>query len=198
MENNKSRDDFSFYRLSSFLLSEGELEIKKITSIKRNVFYIENFSEEAFILKAHPKDKNVHQQWGFFEKINSGTTNIVPFKSFPNGNKTLKNNQFIWTISPYIVGRQLKYKNEEDRKDVTFALKKFHEDATKIHIKPVIKKTLIIERWHRRMQSFQRTKNIFLKHGFEKLYMDIVQLTERYLHKLNRFPWSSYEMKAFK
>src|SRR5699024_12517107 len=68
----------------------------------------------------------------------------------------------------------------------------------KIHIKPVIKKTLIIERWHRRMQSFQRTKNIFLKHGFANLYMDIVQLTERYLSKLNRIPWSSYEVKALK
>ncbi|HLR52852.1 MAG TPA: hypothetical protein VK072_08275 [Candidatus Avamphibacillus sp.] len=198
MENNKRRDDFSYYRLSSFLLSEGELEIKKISSIKRNVFYIESFSEEAFILKAHQKEKMVHQQWGFFDKINSNTTNIIPFKEFPNGNKTITNNQFIWTISPYIVGRQLNYKNEEDRKDVTLALKAFHEDAMKIHIKPVIKKTLIIERWHRRMQSFQRTKNIFLKHGFANLYMDIVQLTERYLSKLNRIPWSSYEVKALK
>src|SRR5699024_4376850 len=126
MENNKRRDDFSYYRLSSFLLSEGELEIKKISSIKRNVFYIESFSEEAMILKAHQTEKRVHQQRGLFDKINYKTTNIIPFKEFANGNKPITHNQSIGTSSPYIVGRQLNYKNEEDRKDVTLALKALH------------------------------------------------------------------------
>src|SRR5699024_229124 len=69
VNNFKQRDEIYIHRLSSFFYDEGELEIRKITPVKKHDFYIETGSETDFILKRHQKRDRIEQQWCFFERM---------------------------------------------------------------------------------------------------------------------------------
>lgn len=193
-----NRDEFYKHRLSSFLFDEGGLNIKKIAAINRHVFHVQTAHNKEIILKAHQNKMSVHQQWLFFEEMKDRFSHIVPFIPFPNGNQTIKHKHLEWTISPYIPGSGLNYKREGDRTSVLQAVKRFHKNAVQIHLPLFNKKALIIERWNRQLNTFKKTNHLFAKHSFEKLYMDIVQLTERYLSRASRMPWSTLEIQAVK
>ena len=192
----EDRDDIFYNRLSSFLFRKGRLDTKKISTLKPRVYYVETFNNGLLVLKAHKSKESVAQQWSFFNKIKGRGSNSVLFKLFPNGKEVIECNTYIWTISPYMSGKKVNYRSSEERRSVVAALKKFHKCATGIKIKPMKKNTLITERWYNRLNTFKKTEYIFIENGFENLYMDIVHLTEKYLLKLSRLPWSISEMKA--
>lgn len=195
----KERDDIFYNRLSSFLSKSGQLEVKKISCIKKPcVYYVETVYNGPLLLKAHKNEKNVLQQWDFFTKINLKRSCTIPFIPFPNGNKVIKCKTYAWTISPYLSGKRITYQSSKERAEVVTALKKFHVNATGIYLRPMNKPPLMVEKWFNRLKVFKKTEYLFIENGFETLYMDIVHLTEKYLHQIVRLPWSVEEIKAIK
>lgn len=190
------RDDKFHHRLSSFLYREGQLAVKKIVVIKPHVFFIQTINDNLLLLKAHRQEGSVLQQWSFFDGINFKKTHAVPFKVFPNERKSIKCSRFVWTLSPYVAGERVTYHSDEERQRVVAVLQKFHKYATGITIKPINKRPVITDRWNKRLNLFKKTEYIFIENGFENLYLDIVQLTERYFRHLTRFPWTNYEKEA--
>lgn len=180
-------------RLSSFFSYEGELEIRKISAIKKHVFYIENL-EEAFILKKHQKFDRLEQQWDFFEQVQNQL--FVPFQKYPNGQKYLVQGNNYWTLTPFIKGRKLDYKNETDRYAAIEVLHNFHKEAKRIYISRPIKKDLFLVRWERRLSAFEKTAPFFKDKGFEMLYKDIVQTMVFHLRLAAKLPWEKEEEKA--
>src|SRR5699024_9311041 len=193
----KERDDIFYNRLSSFLSKSGQLEVKKISCIKKPcVYYVETIYNGPLLLKAHKNEENVLQQWNFFTKINLKRSCTIPFISFPNGNKIIKCRAYTWTVSPYLLAKRVTYQASNDRAGVVIALKKFHANATEIYFRPMNKTPLMVEKWYNRLKVFKKTEYLFIENGFESLFMDIVDLTEKYLHQIVRLPWSLEEIKA--
>lgn len=184
----------NFYRLSSFLSKEGKLDVYRLSTINPNVFYLRTDSDESFILKKHRSRNRVQQQWDFFEEKPS--TVVVPFHSFPNGRKYLYTGGNYWTISPYKAGSKLNYKVERDRMTAVKTLKQFHREASGVKIPYPLKKEKFYLRWYNRLESFKKTEEIFEKFGYETLYMDIVQTTDRALRFISRFPWERIEKEG--
>ncbi|MEN2765867.1 phosphotransferase [Ornithinibacillus xuwenensis] len=189
------RDDNRNNRLSSFLLWEGNLETSKIHPIKRNVYFIEENTGRKLILKGHSNEINMKQQWEFFESIRS--KEIVPFLRFPNGKKEITTGtNYFWTISPYVSGRKLNYKYQEDRKRAIDTLKKFHQKAQEIHVKNMVRKQLFYKRWTIRLNKFKETEHIFYKYRFEKLFNDITSTMSQYIDIVSRYPWFQEQLDA--
>ncbi|HAM81415.1 phosphotransferase [Ornithinibacillus bavariensis] len=195
MRKQLSRDDNHYDRLSSFLLWEGNLEIKKLHQIKRNIYYLEANTGKQYILKGHSNLLNMRQQWDFFNKAKSKS--IVPFVRFPNGKKEiLTGTNYGWTISPYITGRKLNYQHPGDRLLAVSTIKKFHQDAKNITVKNPIKKQLFYRRWHVRLNKFLETEYIFQKYGYENLFRDIVWMMNRYLDIVSTYSWNHDQKEA--
>jgi len=187
------RDEFT-NRLSSFLLKEGELNMKRVSRIKSHVLLIETINNNKYILKKHRNKEMLYQQWEFFRAADSEV--LIPFDPFPNGREFLsyKNNYF--TLSTYAIGRKLNYKLAEDRDTAVETVKYFHRNARNIYIKrPVYKKNFIIK-WYDRMHTFKQTESLFNKYGFDYLYKDIVKTTGHHLRRLSEFPWDRLEREA--
>jgi len=194
VNNFKQRDEIYIHRLSSFFYDEGELEIRKITPVKKHVFYIETGSEAAFILKRHQKRDRIEQQWCFFERMQKML--FVPFRKYPNGKKFLVAGNDYWTIAPFIKGRKLHYKNEEDRKTAVETLHYFHNKAKHIYVSRPMKKDLFLVRWEDRLNTFKKTAFLFKDNGFEMLYKDILQTMALHLQLAARLSWEKDEKKA--
>ncbi|SET82775.1 hypothetical protein SAMN05216389_13411 [Oceanobacillus limi] len=194
MSNFYRRDDNKLDRLSSFFYWEGGLDLKLISPIKANVFLVKTIANEKFIVKSHHNKNNVYQQWSFFKRNNGNM--IAPFVRFPNSSKFLIDENSYWTITPYIPGRKLNYKNPEDRIEAVNTLHAFHETATAIYINRHVKKQLFYLRWYNRLQMFKKTEYIFAKFGYVGLYKDIIQTTERQIQLVSHFPWKRIQRKA--
>ncbi|WP_026906324.1 phosphotransferase [Paucisalibacillus globulus] len=195
MSYNLSRDDQRFNRLSSFLRWEGNLRVKKIHPIKRNIYYIEAESGDKYVLKGHSNTSNMRQQWDFFERIRS--KRVVPFVRYPNGKKEISNGtHFSWTIAPYVSGRKLNYEADVDRRRAVNLLKKFHADASQIYIKNLLRKQQFYKRWHARLYKFSETEQIFERKGYKALYNDITVLMKKYLEVVENYPWYRDQLSA--
>ncbi|GGA69291.1 phosphotransferase [Ornithinibacillus halotolerans] len=189
------RDDHRINRLSSFLYWEGNLETKKVHPIKRNIYYIETTSGDAYVLKGHSNMNNVQQQWEFFNRIQSN--HIVPFTKFPNGKKEITaGTKYSWTISPYISGRKLNYKSPVDRNRAVSTIKKFHYQASGIYVNHFIRKQLFFTRWDARQEKFLSTEEIFEKLGFMKLFQDMNILMKKYIHVVSSYDWKKEQLEA--
>ncbi|WP_163970118.1 phosphotransferase [Oceanobacillus halotolerans] len=187
MNRNKQRDDNYFYRLYSFLYKEGNLELKHVQTIKKNVFLIEDRDNKKLILKKYQKGDIVKQQWEFFKQIHD--RGIISFLPFPNGKEMIHDKHAYWTIAPYINGESISYRNEADRIEALHRLRLFHQKATSVYIDHPIKRDPFYVRWSQRLMRFKKTRYIFEKWGYENLYHDIVQTTAIYLRLVAKFPW---------
>lgn len=187
------RDEFND-RLSSFLFKKGNLEFNEISIIKPHVFYIKTITGDKLILKKHRKKENVVQQWDFFEQLNE--SNVVPFISYPNGQKIISTKNYYWTITPYIRGDKLNYERSDDRDTAVKSLQNFHDRASHIYVAHPIEKDNIFIRWYHRLLSFKKTEAIFKEHDFEPLYKDIVEMTLLHLQLMAHFPWDLSDERA--
>lgn len=190
----KQRDEAYRNRLSSFLLYEGGLEIRKITSIKKHVFYVETTSEDTLILKLHQKLDVIKQQWDFFKQIQAST--VVSFQRYPNGRKVIADGHYYWTIAPFIKGKKLQYKNKKDRVAAVETLHDFHDKAKHIHVSHPIKKDLFFVRWAHRLEAFKKTEDLFNEYGFELLYKDIIRTMTLHLQLVAQLSWDADEKEA--
>src|SRR5699024_12309789 len=86
------------------------------------------------------------------------SSDLIPFISFPNGNKIIKCKTYAWTISPYLSGKRVTYQSSKERAQVVMALKKFHENATGIYLHPMKKTPLMLEKWYNRLKVFKKTE----------------------------------------
>jgi len=194
VNNFKQRDDIYIHRLSSFFYDEGELAIRKMTPVKKHVFYTETVSGDAFILKRHQKRDRIEQQWGFFEQMQKML--FVPFQKYPNGKKFLADGNDYWTIAPFIKGRKLHYKNEKDRNAAVETLHYFHNKAKHIYVSHPIKRDLFLVRWEGRLNTFKKTAPLFKDNGFEMLYKDILKTMALHLQLAARLSWEKDEKEA--
>ncbi|MFC4558939.1 phosphotransferase [Virgibacillus kekensis] len=194
MINPKQGDEMNYHRLSSFLSSEGKLGLQQLSPINRNVYYLETESGESLILKKHRNKSRMLQQWDFFEQFNSSMA--VPFCRFPNGQKYLLTEGRYWTVSRYQSGNKLNYNDERDRVSAVDTLRMFHNEALGIKIPTPGRKEKFYLRWYDRLESFKKTDVVFVKHGFETLFKDIVQTSESTLRFISRFPWVRVEEEA--
>ncbi|MFD1038606.1 hypothetical protein ACFQ3N_09395 [Virgibacillus byunsanensis] len=196
MSNFMRRDDSYNNRLSSFLAKNGELKVSSIKPIKKNVYQINTLKDKWLILKIHRNREVVEQQWQFFDNIRDPL--IASFQKFPNGNKLLSDRGVHCTITPFIRGTKLNYKNEADRIEVVNTIQRFHKKATTIYVSKPIKKDLFYRRWYKRLLLFMKTEHIFHEYGYIHLYEDIVQTTKIYLQLIARFSWENYQSQAEK
>lgn len=187
------RDEFND-RLSSFLFKKGNLEFNEISIIKPHVFYLKTINGDKLILKKHRKKENVEQQWDFFGQLDK--SNVVPFTSYPNGQKIISTNNYHWTITPYIRGDKLNYERSDDRDTAVKTLQNFHDRASHIFVShPIVKDNMFI-RWYQRLLSFKKTESLFKERGFEPLYKDIVEMTMIHLQLMAQFPWDLSDERA--
>lgn len=192
--NKVKHGDENHHRLSSFLYREGTLDITQFASINNDVYAVKTIENKTWIVKRHRHFKSVQQQWHFFEQLMFAP--IVSFTVFPNGKKILFDGHDYWTLSPFMSGRSLKYKDDQDRKAAVKTMQRFHAAAKGIHVHNRVKKPTTPVRWHHRLLAFKQTKFMFDDYGYLHLYNDIVDVAETYLQLLSRFPWSMYESEA--
>lgn len=188
------RDEIFHYRLSSFLSKEGGLDVQRFSKIKSTIYQIETKSGEKYVLKGHYDLERVKRQWAFFEKIPHD--HIVPFTLFPNKKKMLVQKRMTWTISPYIKGRQLRYRNEEDRLTALKAVKAFHRQARRIHLPLYAKDILLVDRMKKRCDRFAMTAGIFREFGYGELFHEIYQTSAGLLKLAAQFPWNQRDSLA--
>lgn len=189
-------DEMHINRLFSFLFQKGGIHCKKISQIKPNVFYLLALNDLEFIVKKHRRRKIVEQQWDFFEKIN--TKNIVAFERFPNGKQMIAAYDEYWTLAPYIRGKKLDYRKEEDREAGLMALQRFSLLARNIYVPKPIQRQYFYVRWYKRLQSFKQTEHYFLESGHQALFRDIVKTTIKTLSYVAQLPWKEIEQRAAK
>ncbi len=188
--NNQFSGDEFLYRLSSFLLKEGELHPEEISRINSDVFYLKTADSAQYVLKRHRKKVSSEQQWDFFEAIDE--VNIIPFIRFPNGRRIISGDGY-WTLAEYQQGKRLRYTRDADRSAAVQALKSFHEKAEGIHLQAQIKRGSYFFRAGQRLELFKKTHPFFELYGFENLYSDIVQQTALYLERSSAFSWEIRE-----
>src|SRR5699024_7598119 len=103
-----------------------------------------------------------------------------------------------WTITPFVEGEKLVYAYEKDRQRGIKALRRFHKDAKTVVISSPLKRKLFYVRWRDRLETFKKTKNYFVKHGFTTMYQDIVKTSESQLYNVSKLPWRRLEQQARK
>src|SRR5690625_1888540 len=171
MSNKDAHRDECINRLSSFLLKEGKLNMKRTAVIKSHVLLIETKDNRKYILKRHKSKDVLLQQWNFFNVIESEF--VIPFHAFPNGRNFLMYRNNYFTIAPYIEGRKLNYKFAEDRKEAVNTVKSFHEKARNVYLKRPVDKKFMLVKWYDRLLVFKQTEELFNKYGYAYLFKDI-------------------------
>jgi len=192
--NNDQRADEWKYRLSSFFLQKGKLEITNISRLKSNVYMVETPAKEKLIVKGASNTYTLFKQWQFFDKWKG--TALIPFSRFPNGKKVISGLNYSWIILPFIKGRKLNYKNAADRIQAKTVLSIFHKEATNIYTHHSYKKDTLFERWHKRILTFAKNERIFHYFGYETLFNELLELSKDQFYRLFSFPWEKWDHEA--
>ncbi|WP_217586842.1 phosphotransferase [Lentibacillus saliphilus] len=188
MNNDYKRGDVINDRLSSFLLSSGQIHARSIRFIKQHVYKLKTEHDQNYILKRHTHEQQVKQQRDFFQQIK--LPHIAKFAVYPNGKEWIYDTEGgLWTITPFIKGRSLNYAHHNDRVEASQLLSHFHNYARHIHVPQPVKRQIFFMKWLHRLLSFKKTAHIFSEYGYNTLFHDIVQTTERHIQDLAIYPW---------